>query len=235
MISHRWNISAAGAIRLQRKLAGKVRIEPIRWPVHTIGGADCAFIDSGRRIIAVAVLCDAASLEVIASAGVARRCGFGYVPGLLSFREAPAIIAAVRKLPGLPDLLMCDGQGTAHPRGLGLASHVGLWLDVPTIGVAKSRLCGEHRTPGARRGCRTQLRYGGRVIGAVVRSRANVKPLYVSVGHRVTLDEAVAWTLRAARAVRLPEPTRRAHQYVTRVKNSKTNLTKSLHLAAQSL
>ncbi|MCK4601772.1 MAG: endonuclease V, partial [Phycisphaerae bacterium] len=112
-----------------------------------------------------------------------------------------------------------DGQGLAHPRGLGLASHVGLWLDIPTIGVAKSRLCGDHLTPGTTRSRRTQLRYKGKVVGAVVRTRTDVKPLFVSVGHRVTLAEAIAWTLRAARSVRLPEPTRCAHRLVSRLKS----------------
>lgn len=218
MISHRWNISPREAIALQRRLAEQVRIEPIRGEVRTIAGVDCAFIDAGKRIVAAAVLCDADSLEVVASAGAVRPCRFPYVPGLLSFREAPAAVAAMKKLPDRPDLLMCDGQGLAHPRGLGLACHVGLLLDIPTIGVAKSRLCGWHRQPGPRRRCRTRLQYEGAVVGAVVRTRTNVKPLYVSVGHRVTLDDAIAWTLRTARSVRLPEPTRRAHQYVTRLK-----------------
>jgi deoxyribonuclease V len=137
----------------------------------------------------------------------------------LSFREAPAVIAAVKKLTRRPDLLMCDGQGLAHPRGLGLASHVGLWLDMPAIGVAKSRLCGTHRAPGENRRCRTQLRYGGRVVGAVLRTRTGVKPLYVSVGHRLSLAQAVSWTLRCGRGVRLPEPTRKAHQLVSRLRS----------------
>jgi len=218
VIEHAWDISPAEAAALQRRLAGEVRVEPIGRDVRTVAGADCALLDGGRRIAAAAVLCDARSWEIIASAHVVRPLEFPYVPGLLSFREAPAVIEAVRKLPRPADLLMCDGQGLAHPRGLGLASHVGLWLDIATIGVAKSRLCGEHEAPGLRRGCRRQLRLAGRVIGAVVRTRTSVKPLYVSVGHRVTLDEAVYWTLRACRGVRLPEPTRKAHQYVSRLK-----------------
>lgn len=218
MLRHPWNVSPAEAISLQEKLAGRVRVEPMTAEVRTVAGVDCAFSAGGKRIIAAAVLCDGGSMEVLARAAEERPCRFPYVPGLLSFREAPAVIAAVEKLPLRPDLLMCDGQGLAHPRRLGLAAHVGLWLGVPTIGVAKSRLCGRHRMPGPNRRCRTQLRHGGRLIGAVVRTRSNVKPLYVSVGHRVTLDEAIRWTLLATRGYRLPEPTRQAHQAVTAMK-----------------
>jgi len=219
MIHHRWDISPAEAVALQRRLARLVRVAPIRGRVGTIAGVDCAFPAGGKSIIAAAVLCDAKSMEVIAAAEAVRPCEFPYVPGLLSFREAPAVIEAVSELPVRPDLLMCDGQGVAHPRGLGLASHVGLWLDIPTIGVAKSRLCGEHRSPGVRRRCRRRLVYNGRVVGYVVRTRTAVKPLYVSVGHRITLAEAVRWTLRCARSFRLPEPTRKAHQHVTRTRS----------------
>ena len=218
MIRHRWDICPRDAIELQKKLTGKVSFAPLTAAPRTIAGVDCAFLDGGRRIIAAAVLCDATTMDVIASAHDIRACEFPYVPGLLSFREAPAVIAAVKKLPSRPDLLMCDGQGVAHPRGLGLGSHVGLWMDIPTIGVAKSRLCGKHRPPGSRRGSRTQLRYEGKVVGAVVRTRTAVRPLYISVGHRVTLGDAIRWTLRCARGVRLPEPTRRAHQLVTTLK-----------------
>jgi deoxyribonuclease V len=220
MIRHSWDISPTEAVALQRQLAGLVRAEALAQPVSTVAGTDCAFPGGGKQIVAAAVLCDARTMEIIASADAVEACTFPYVPGLLSFREAPAIIAAVERLPVRPDLLMCDGQGLAHPRGLGLACHVGLWLDLPTIGVAKSRLCGQHRDPGAARGRRTQLRSGKQVIGAVVRTRTAVKPLFVSVGHRVTLEQAVRWTLRCARAVRLPEPTRRAHQLVTRLRAS---------------
>ena len=219
LLKHSWNISPARAISVQESLAGRISSEPLSARIETVAGADCAFLDGGKRIVAAAVLCDAKTMEPLDSAGVIRPCRFPYVPGLLSFREAPAVIAAVEKLPRKPDLLMCDGQGVAHPRGLGLASHVGLWLDMPTIGVAKSRLCGTHRPPGVKRRCRTQLLFGGEVVGAVVRTRDGVKPLYVSVGHRVSLDQAVSWTLRCARGVRLPEPTRKAHQLVSRLRS----------------
>ena len=217
-LRHDWDLTPTQAIKLQRDLAGAVRIEPLRKTPRTIVGADCALLSDGRKIAAAAVLCDAQTLEVIEQSYCVQPCVFPYVPGLLSFHEAPAVIEAVRRLGGDCDLLMCDGQGLAHPRGLGLACHVALWLDVPTIGVAKSRLCGEHRPPGPRRRCRTQLRLADDLVGAVVRTRTDVKCLYVSVGHRVTLDEAVRWTLRCARGVRLPEPTRRADQLVAKLK-----------------
>ena len=218
LICHSWDISPKEAIELQKRLAAKVRAQPLARQVRTVAGADCAFLDGGRRIVAAAVLCDAKSMEALETACVVRACRFAYVPGLLSFREAPAVIEAVGKLSRLPDLLICDGQGQAHPRGLGLASHVGLWVDLPTIGVAKSRLCGEHRDPGESRGCRTQLRLGGKVVGTVLRTRSGVKPLYVSVGHRITLNDAVRWTLGCCRKFRLPEPSRQAHNCVTLMK-----------------
>jgi len=218
MIRHEWNISPKQAVALQRRLAGAVRVMPLAGRVRTVGGADCAFLDGGRRIAAAAVLCDAGTWQVLATAMAVRPCRFPYIPGLLSFRECPAVLAAVRKLPRRPDLLMCDGQGLAHPRRLGLACHVGLWLDTPTIGVAKSRLCGRHRAPGLRRGCCTRLICDGELVGAVLRTRTSVRPLYVSVGHRVTLADSVRWTLRACRGVRLPEPTRRAHQALAKLK-----------------
>ncbi|MBN1555413.1 MAG: endonuclease V [Phycisphaerae bacterium] len=217
MIHHRWDISPSDAIALQKELAGLVRQAPLSGDVRTIAGVDCAFTDD-NRIVAVAVLCDAETMEVLTSAVEVQPCGFPYVSGLLSFREAPAVIAAVGKLTPAPDLLMCDGQGVAHPRGLGLASHVGLWLNVPTIGVAKSRLRGDHRTPGLKRGAKAPLRFQDHTIGAVLRTRDNVKPLYISVGHRVTLEECVDWVLRAGRGFRLPEPTRLADRHVARAK-----------------
>lgn len=232
-VRHDWDLTPAQAIALQQELAARVRIEPLADSARTVAGVDCAVIGRAGRwrakadqsstagqIIAAAVLLNAGTLEVLSVAHCTQRLRFPYVPGLLSFREAPAVIEALRRLPAPPDLLMCDGQGIAHPRGLGLACHVGLWLDVPTIGVAKSRLCGEHRPVAARRGSRARLTHEGKVVGAVVCTRDNVKPVFISAGHRVTLEGAVAWTLRCGRGYRLPEPTRRAHLAVTRLKRS---------------
>jgi len=217
---HCWDISPKEAIALQRELAGRVRMERLAGPVRTVAGVDCAFADGGKVIVAAAVLCDAETMEIVGRGQARRPCTFPYVPGLLSFREAPAILDAVANLPARPDLLMCDGQGLAHPRGLGLASHVGLWLDLPVIGVAKSRLCGEHGEAPAARGGRADLLLDGKVIGVVLRTRDNVRPLYVSVGGRITLDEAVEWVLRAGRGLRLPEPTRLADKLVGRLKKT---------------
>jgi len=230
-LPHDWDLTITQAIALQAELAKRVRVAPLRPDIHTVAGVDCAVLGHAGRwqrrrespgegqIIAAAVLCDADTMEVLQVAHCRRVLRFPYVPGLLSFREAPAVIEAVGRLSRPPDLLMCDGQGLAHPRGLGLACHVGLWLDVPTIGVAKSRLCGRHRPLGPRRGCKVQLKHNGKIVGAVLRTRDNVKPLYISVGHHVTLDDAVTWTLRCGRGFRLPEPTRQADQAVGRLKH----------------
>jgi deoxyribonuclease V len=143
---------------------------------------------------------------------VTDRVEFPYVPGLLSFREAPLILAALEKITAVPDLIMVDGQGIAHPRRMGLASHLGLFLGVPTIGCAKSRLCGECEEPGNEPGSYADLTDKGEVIGATLRTRAGVKPVYVSIGHMIDLPSAMHWVLACCRGYRLPEPTRLAHQ-----------------------
>jgi deoxyribonuclease V len=137
---------------------------------------------------------------------------FPYVPGLLSFREAPAVLAAFGRLATAVDLILYDGQGIAHPRRFGIASHVGLVLDCPSIGVAKTRLIGAHRAPADRRGAWARLVDGGETIGAVLRTRRGVKPVYVSIGHRVSLESAVRWTMACCTKYRLPETTRHAHR-----------------------
>jgi deoxyribonuclease V len=219
-IRHTWDVTPAEAIALQKELAGRVEQAPITAPVETIGAVDCAFLAAGRQIVATAVVMEAASLAVIARAYAVAAVKMPYIPGLLSFREAPAELEALAELPQQPDLLLVDGAGRAHPRRLGIAAHLGLWLPMPTIGVAKSRLCGEHRALGARRGSSVRLLDEGEVIGKVVRTRDGIKPLYVSVGNRITLDEAVAWTLRTATRSRLPEPIRAAHHMAAELKGN---------------
>ncbi len=151
-------------------------------------------------------------LEPIESQMAEMPIEYPYVPGLLTFREAPVILKACEQLSHNPDLMLVDGQGIAHPRRLGLAAHLGILLDCPTIGCAKSRLCGDHLPVGDERGDCVDLRDGDEIIGAVVRTRTNVKPLYISIGHRIDLPSAIQWVLNCSKGYRLPEPTRRAHQ-----------------------
>lgn len=217
-IRHEWNVPPRQAVELQRALAGKVEHTPVAGEVRTVAGVDCAFFDGGRQIVAAAVLLDAGTLERIAAAYAVAAVRFPYVPGLLTFREAPAELEAIAQLPRRPDLLMVDGAGVAHPRRIGIAAHVGLWLALPTIGVAKSRLCGQHEPVDVERGSTRPLTDRGEVVGQVVRTRAGVRPLYVSVGQCITLDEAVAWTLRCAPRYRLPEPTRAADRLAAELK-----------------
>lgn len=158
------------------------------------------------------MLLDFPSLELRGHAVVEGEIRFPYVPGLLSFRECPLAMASLRKLPRRPDLLLCDGQGLAHPRRFGIACHLGVLLDTPAIGAAKSRLIGTHEDPGSERGSQAPLFDGDEVIGSVLRTRANVRPVYVSTGHRVSLASAVAITLQCSPRFRIPEPTRQAHK-----------------------
>jgi deoxyribonuclease V len=212
---HRWPREPRRAIALQRRLAGQVRLVAAPRRPRLFAGADVAFSPDGTRVIAGVVLWDAQTDAVIESHVARRPCTFPYVPGLLSFREIPAALVAFRRLRQPPDVVLCDGQGYAHPRRIGLASHLGLWLDVPTVGCAKSRLCGTHDEPGPGRGDHAPLWDRDDQIGCVVRTRDGVKPLYVSPGHLCDRSGAVRLTLAAGRGYRLPEPTRRAHQLVT--------------------
>lgn len=215
---HDWNVAPTKAVEIQRRLAASVVETPLRAAVHRIAGVDCAFSRDGRHCLAAAVVWDLRSRSVVEEVTARRPARFPYVPGLLSFREAPAVLAALGKLSATPDVIVCDGQGRAHPRRLGLACHVGLWLDLPALGCAKSRLVGEHRQPGSRRGCRTRLVDRDETIGAVLRTRDGVRPVYVSVGHRLTLDDAVRIALRCGAGYRLPEPTRLADRLVAEYK-----------------
>jgi deoxyribonuclease V len=205
-----WTGTAAEARALQAELAPLVERRDRLGRVRRVAGLDVHYAPRTGLAWAAAVLLDARSLELLASALACAPLTFPYVPGLLSFREAPAALAALALLEPRPDLVLVDGQGLAHPRRLGLACHLGLLADLPTIGVAKSRLVGEHAPPPDEVGGRVALRDRGRTIGAVLRSRAGARPLYVSIGHRVSLAGAVRWTLRLGRGHRLPEPTRLA-------------------------
>ena len=213
---HRWSMTPRQAIRLQERLAAKVRLSPLERPPRLVAGADVAFSSDGNRCLAGVVVYDLREQEVVEEQLAWRPVRFPYVPGLLSFREAPAVLAAARKLRTTPDVFMFDAQGLAHPRRMGLASHVGLLMDHPTVGCAKSRLCGEHETPAAKAGSTAPLIDHNETVGVVLRTRDGVNPVYVSVGHRVTLSDAVSVVMSCVTRYRLPEPTRLAHILVTR-------------------
>lgn len=209
---HDWDLSPAEAVALQRDLAPRVERADRIGAVRRVAGVDVGFEAGGRITRAAVAVLDYPSLALAETAIARVPTRFPYVPGLLSFREAPAVLAAFERLRGDVDLILYDGQGIAHPRRCGIASHVGLALDRPSIGVAKSRLVGEHRPLPARRGAWTPLVDAGETIGAVLRTRAGVKPVYVSIGHRVSLETAMRWTLACCTRYRLPETTRHAHR-----------------------
>jgi len=210
-IEHPWDVSASEAVAIQKRLAPLVerqnRFDPAA--VALIAGVDAGFPKDTARA-AIAVLSYSA-LEVVETAVAEIPVAFPYVPGLLSFREAPAALAAYRRLKTTPDLLIVDGQGLAHRRRFGIACHLGLLLDLPTIGSAKSLLVGRHAPLSEEAGASADLVDKGEVIGQVVRTRAGIKPLYVSVGHRIDLATAVRFVLATCRRYRLPEPQRDAH------------------------
>jgi deoxyribonuclease V len=228
---HEWNLSYAEARGVQVELAGRVEFVPLEKEPQIIAGLDCAFSGDGKRTFAAAVVLRVIGLhggqvgqpgrfefEQVETVTAEQETRFPYVPGLLSFREAPVCLEAVAKLGRQPDVFMIDGQGVAHPRRLGLASHLGLFFDRPTIGCAKSRLIGKFEEPGAEKGAWCPLREGDEIIGAVVRTRSRVKPVFVSVGHKCTLEDAVRVTLACTTRYRIPEPTRLAHQAVSKLR-----------------
>lgn len=228
---HSWNLSYSQARALQKSIACKVQFTPLKKTLKLIAGLDCALSKDSQQILAAAVVLRAPEViqglweplelpdfEIIETATASQKLTFPYIPGLLSFREAPVCIAAVEKLKTEPDLFIIDGQGIAHPRRLGLAAHLGLFFDKPTIGCAKSRLTGNFEEPSLEKGAYGPLKDKEEVIGAVVRTRTNVKPVFVSVGNKCLLKDAVKITLGCTTKYRLPEPTRLAHQLVSKLK-----------------
>jgi deoxyribonuclease V len=207
------------AVAIQEELRARVVEAPLPPRPRFVGGADISFARRSPVLHAGIVVCRLPGLEVVDRAGVVAEATFPYVPGLLSFREVPPLLAAFERLAVRPDVLLFDGQGYAHPRRFGLACHAGLLLDLPTVGVAKSRLIGAHREPGARRGCRTRLVDGRETLGYVLRTRDGIKPVYVSRGHRCDGESAARLALRCAR-FRIPEPTRQAHLFVNELRRA---------------
>ena len=207
---HSWDLSQDQAVRLQRELAEEVVTEGDPGGVRKVAGVDVGV--KGERTRAAVVVLSFPELEILDWAVAEGKVEFPYIPGLLSFRECPIVLRAFEGLSTEPEVVIVDGQGIAHPRRLGIASHLGLFLEVPTVGCAKSRLWGMHGQPGAQAGSYTYLYDRGQVIGAVVRTRDKVKPVYVSPGHLIGLGPAIRLILATCSGYRLPEPIRWAHR-----------------------
>ena len=209
---HPWDVTPKEAIAIQQRLRALVVTTDAFCPPHLVAGVDVGFEDNNRITRAAVAVLDFPSLELHEYAIARQPTRFPYIPGLLSFREVPAVLEALAKLTHLPDMLLCDGQGLAHPRRLGIACHLGLLTDIPSIGVAKTRLVGRHAEPGMDKGSWSPLCDGEETIGAVLRSRSGVKPLYISAGHRISLPSAIDMVLACLSRYRLPETTRWAHR-----------------------
>lgn len=209
---HPWDVTPAQARSIQEQLRERLMRRDDFGQIETVAGLDIGFEDGGKTTRAAVVVLRFPGLEPLER--VLARCptSFPYIPGLLSFRELPAAFEALAKLRIEPDLLLCDGQGYAHPRRFGLACHLGLLANLPSIGVAKSRLIGEHGPLAPQKGAQTWLWHDGEVIGALLRTQAKVRPTYVSVGHRIGLEAALDYVLACTTRYRLPEPTRQAHR-----------------------
>ncbi|RJP77629.1 MAG: endonuclease V [Candidatus Zixiibacteriota bacterium] len=209
---HSWVRDPREAVRIQTELAGRIslRAEPGA-DYRVVAGADVSSVLYGHTLWAAVVVLRLPEFEVLEEAFAVGRADFPYVPGLLSFREIPVLLEAFRRLRTVPQVVVCDGQGIAHPRFLGLASHLGLWLDLPTVGCAKSRLVGQGPEPGPDPGDWVPLDFAGRTVAVALRTRPRSRPLYVSPGHRMDLEGAVRLVLASRRSARLPEPTRLAH------------------------
>jgi deoxyribonuclease V len=208
---HDWEVSVARAREIQLSLAKRVVTKNEVINPRLVAGIDISSPDAQGVARGAVVVLRYPEFSIVEVKVVEDKITFPYIPGLLSFRESPLILAACEKLYNIPDFILIDGQGIAHPRRLGLASHVGLFLDLPTIGCAKSILCGQHRLVGEEAGSYSELLDNGEVIGAVLRTKSGVKPIYVSVGHRIDLASALQWVIKCCRGYRLPEPTRLAH------------------------
>ena len=217
---HDWNLSCSEAILLQKTIRKKILLRDRKTcrGIRRIAGADISYARGSDLFYAAVVLLSFPEMEIRSFAWHCSQVLFPYIPGLLSFREGPPLLSAFAKLAEMPDAVFFDGQGIAHPRGVGLASHMGLWLNLPSIGCAKTRLAGTHDPVGEKAGDSSPLIIDGRVVGAALRTKERVKPVFVSPGHRVTLETAVSLSLACCRGYRIPEPVRQAHLLVNRIR-----------------
>jgi len=219
-IETRWDLTPREAIRLQESLRERVELQDRFGEIRFVAGADMGFDPETEVAFAGVIVYRFPGFEEVERRMARRRLRFPYVPGLLSFRESPILLAAFARLRTEPDLILIDGHGLAHPRRFGIACHIGILLDKPTIGCAKSRLVGEHQEPGKKAGSTTPLMLGGERIGVVLRTRDGVRPIYVTTGHRVSLDSAVGLVKQCMDGFRIPKPTREADHYVRELRRA---------------
>ena len=219
---HSWDVTYEEAVSIQNTLKKQLILhDGVKiGQLHIIAGADISYGRNSDLFFAAVVVLSYPDMEPIEEAHAIEKVSFPYIPGMLSFREGPVLLKAFENLHQAPDLVMFDGQGIAHPRGVGLAAHLGLFLDIPAIGCAKSRLCGEHREPGPLPGDHEDLLHQGQVIGSALRTKARVRPVFVSPGHLISLKRSRKITLECCRGYRLPEPIRQAHLAVNRLRIS---------------
>lgn len=215
---HPWKVTPTEAIEIQEALHPRVVLKKLAGPVKTVAGIDVCCSKGSDMCWAAVVLLSFPDLEILEERWARGTIRFPYIPGLLSFREIPLLLEALMQLETGPDLILCDGQGIAHPRGLGLASHLGVLAGKASIGCAKKRLVGEFTRVGHSRGRYSFLRYQGKDVGAVLRTKTGVKPLFISPGHDITITDAIAMVLRCGGRYRIPEPLRHAHGLVTRLR-----------------
>ena len=217
---HTWDVTTRDAVALQQEFRNLLTFDDghLPQPIRTVAGADISYTKGSDLFFAVVLVMTFPAMDVIEEASFCARVTFPYIPGLLSFREGPPLLEAFAKIKHIPDVVIFDGQGISHPRGMGLASHLGLFLDVPTIGCAKKRLVGTHEEVGLQAGSVADLRLDKETVGAAVRTKTNVRPVYISPGHKIGLGKAVSVALSCCRGYRLPEPVRRAHLAVNRLR-----------------
>ena len=209
---HRWKVTPEQAIRIQENLKHRIILEKTFSRVRTIGGGDVSYQKEGDFLFGAVVVLSFPKMETLAVATARGNISFPYLPGLLAFREGPILIKTFRKLRIRPDVLIFDGHGIAHPRGMGLATHLGIWFNLPSIGCAKTPLLGESVTPRPSKGSFELIQKDGREVGVVLRTKDRVRPVFVSPGHRIDLPTSIRLILESCRGFRLPEPLRRAHQ-----------------------
>jgi deoxyribonuclease V len=218
---HSWEVTPREAVHLQQMLTRRIRLEALPPAIHLVAGADVSYNKGSDRFYAGVVVLQFPELSLVEESVAIGNVSFPYVPGLLSFREAPVLLQAFRKLFSQPDVILFDGQGIAHPRGIGIASHMGVFLDCPSVGCAKSKLTGLYDASKLRKtaGSFTPLQLeGGRMIGAVVRTKDNTHPVFVSPGFKADVPTSVELVLNCCQGYKLPEPTRRAHNLVNRIR-----------------